>query len=152
MSEIFVKPPIPTTNAFIAASWAALALGILSYLVGLWNATMLLSEKGYYFAVLMLGFYSSVSLAKAVRDKAEDIPVTGVYVGISWAAFIVSCLLLVVGLWNAEILLSEKGFYGLAFALSLFGSMAVQKNIRDANGALNLPSIRKKTEIENLSQ
>lgn len=148
MSDSLVKQPIPTTNAFIAASWAALALGIFAYLIGLWNATMLLSEKGYYFAVLILGFYSSVSLAKAVRDKAEEIPVTGVYVGISWSAFIVSCILLVVGLWNAEILLSEKGFYGLAFALSLFGSMAVQKNIRDANGALNLPSIRKKADLE----
>ncbi len=39
--------------------------------------------------------------------------------------------LLVVGLWNATLLLSEKGFYGLAFFLSLFGAVAVQKNIRD---------------------
>ena len=28
-------------------------------------------------------------------------------------------------------MLSEKGFYGMAFALSLFGAVAVQKNTRD---------------------
>ena len=46
--------------------------------------------------------------------------------------FIISVALLMVGLWNATLLLSEKGFYGLAFFLSLFGTVAVQKNIRDA--------------------
>ena len=40
-------------------------------------------------------------------------------------------LLLLVGLWNATLVLSEKGFYGMAFALSLFGAVAVQKNTRD---------------------
>ncbi|MFQ4149078.1 YiaA/YiaB family inner membrane protein [Arthrobacter sp. LAPM80] len=36
-----------------------------------------------------------------------------------------------IGLWNAELLLSEKGFYGIGFAMSLFAVVAVQKNIRD---------------------
>jgi uncharacterized membrane protein YiaA len=39
--------------------------------------------------------------------------------------------LLVIGLWNADLFLSEKGFYGMAFTLSLFAAIAVQKNIRD---------------------
>lgn len=47
-------------------------------------------------------------------------------------AFVIAVGLLVVGLWNATLMLSEKGFYGLAFFLSLFGAVAVQKNIRDA--------------------
>ena len=41
-------------------------------------------------------------------------------------------LLLTVGLWNATLANSEKGFYAMAFLLSLFGSVTVQKNIRDA--------------------
>jgi len=44
-------------------------------------------------------------------------------------------LLLLVGLWNATLLLSEKGFYGMSFALSLFGAVAVQKNTRDVMAA-----------------
>ena len=51
---------------------------------------MELNEKGYYFAVLIFGLYAAISLQKAVRDKEEGIPVTGVYYGISWFALIIS--------------------------------------------------------------
>ena len=38
-----------------------------------------------------------------------------------------------VGLWNATLLLSEKGFYAMAFILSLFAVITIQKNTRDLN-------------------
>src|SRR5688572_22164074 len=54
------------TAAFVGASWAALFVGVLAYLVGLWNAPqMLRNEKGYYLAMLLLGLFSAVSLQKA---------------------------------------------------------------------------------------
>ncbi|MGD3070339.1 YiaA/YiaB family inner membrane protein, partial [Escherichia coli] len=37
--------------AFSIVSWIALVGGIVTYLLGLWNAEMQLNEKGYYFAV-----------------------------------------------------------------------------------------------------
>lgn len=119
------------SNAFIAASWVALLAGGISYCVGLWNAYIFLNEKGYYFTVLMYGLFSAVSLQKAVRDQLEGIPVTGIYLGISWFSTLLSILLLIIGLWHAEMDLSEKGFYGMSFLLSLFAAIAVQKNIRD---------------------
>ncbi len=121
------------SNAFIAASWVALLAGGISYCVGLWNAYIFLNEKGYYFTVLMYGLFSAVSLQKAVRDQLEGIPVTGIYLGISWFSTLLSILLLIIGLWHAEMDLSEKGFYGMSFLLSLFAAIAVQKNIRDTN-------------------
>lgn len=124
------------TPAFKGASWAALVVGIAAYLIGLYNATMQLNEKGYYFAVLLFGLYASVSLQKAVRDKDEGIPVTAIYYGISWFALLASISLMVIGLYNAgSLVLSEKGFYGMAFILSLFASITVQKNIRDTKRA-----------------
>ncbi|MED3649761.1 inner membrane protein YiaA [Heyndrickxia sporothermodurans] len=124
------------TPAFKGASWAALLVGVAAYLIGLFNATMQLNEKGYYFAVLIFGLYSAVSLQKAVRDKDEGIPVTTIYYGISWFALIVAIALMVIGLYNAgSIVLSEKGFYGMAFVLSLFAAITVQKNIRDTQRA-----------------
>jgi uncharacterized membrane protein YiaA len=120
-----------TSAAFIAASWIAMGAGTIGYLVGLARAEMLLNEKGYYFTVLMFGMFAVVSLQKSVRDKLEKIPVTDLYYGICWFATILSIVLLVVGLWNATILPSEKGFYAFAFLLALFGSIAVQKNTRD---------------------
>jgi len=53
----------------------------------------------------------------------------------------------VVGLWNATLLLSEKGFYGLAFFLSLFGAVAVQKNVRDSAAHTSSDTIAEQKEI-----
>ncbi|MFI5492296.1 inner membrane protein YiaA [Actinoplanes sp. NPDC051859] len=119
------------TAAFIGASWAALFLGVVTYAVGLWNASMTKSEKGFYAAVLVLGVFAAVSLQKSVRDKAEGLPVSALYLGLSWGVVGLGIVMLVVGLWNSGMQLNEKGFYGLAFAMTLFAAVAVQKNVRD---------------------
>jgi uncharacterized membrane protein YiaA len=117
--------------AFIGASWMALLIGMAGYLIGLGNAEMELNEKGYYFTVLMFGLFAAISVQKAVRDQLEDIPVTNLYYGIAWFSTILSIILLTVGLWNAEMIKSEKGFYAMSFVLSIFSAIAVQKNTRD---------------------
>lgn len=119
------------SSAFIGASWATLLIGITAFNIGLWNAEMELNEKGYYFTVLMFGLFSAISVQKAVRDQMEGIPVTNLYYGIAWFCTLLSIVLLTVGLWNATLLRSEKGFYSMSFVLSLFSAIAVQKNTRD---------------------
>ena len=119
------------TAAFIGASWSALLIGMTSYCIGLWNSNMLLNEKGYYFTILLFGLFSVISVQKSVRDKLEGIPVTEIYYSISWFTTITSVLLLLIGLWNADMELSAKGFYGMSFTLSIFSAVAVQKNTRD---------------------
>ena len=128
MNTIAQKPSF----AFVAASWVALLAGVVAYLIGLWNAGMQLNEKGYYFAVLMYGLFSAISVQKSVRDRLEGIPVTGIYYGVAWASVLIAIVLLVVGLYNATLTLSEKGFYGMSYAMSLFAAIAVQKNTRDS--------------------
>ncbi|GAA0695568.1 putative membrane protein YiaA [Dyella sp. SG562] len=131
-----MKPlPQKPSPAFIAVSWAALLAGFLAFVTGLWNAGMQLNEKGYYFTVLMYGLFSAVSVQKSVRDRLEGIPVTNIYYGLSWVSVLLSIVLLVVGLWNATLALSEKGFYGMSYALALFAAIAVQKNTRDSQAA-----------------
>jgi uncharacterized membrane protein YiaA len=119
------------TPAFIGASWTALLAGSVAYLTGLWNAGMLLNEKGFYFAIFMYALFSAVSLQKSVRDRLEGIPVTGIYYGLCWLSLGIAVLLLIVGLWNASLSSSEKGFYAMSFLLSLFAVVAIQKNVRD---------------------
>ena len=125
-----LKPQKPT-GAFIMASWSSFFMGAIAYLVGLWNSTLALNEKGYYFTLLMYGLFSAISLQKVVRDRLEGINVTDTYYMLAWISMLLSILLLGVGLWNATMLLSEKGFYIMSFVLSMFASITIQKNIRD---------------------
>lgn len=120
------------TSAFVGASWLALLVGVITYLVGLWNATMQLNEKGYYFTLLLYGLFAAVSLQKSVRDRMEGIRVTSLYFGLCWVSVLAALVLLGVGLWNATLAPSEKGFYAMSFTLSLFAAVAVQKNVRDS--------------------
>jgi uncharacterized membrane protein YiaA len=128
------------SNAFIAASWSAFLVGAAAFIIGLWNADMQLNEKGYYFTVLMFGLFSAISVQKAVRDQLENIPVTNLYYAIAWFSVILSIILLTIGLWNAELERSEKGFYAMSFVLSMFAAIAVQKNTRDIK-ASRLPDL-----------
>ena len=120
------------TKAFRIASLAALVVGVAAYFIGLYNAPMALNEKGYYFTIMLFGLFSVVSLQKTVRDKMEGVPTTKAYFLASAVATASAIILLVVGLLNAELLLSEKGFFGMAFTLSLFAAITVQKNVRDS--------------------
>lgn len=119
------------TKAFRVASIAALLTGVSAYFIGLYNAPMALNEKGYYFTIMLFGLFSVVSLQKTVRDKMEGVPTTKAYFLASCVATASSIVLLIIGLMNAELLLSEKGFFGMAFILSLFAAITVQKNVRD---------------------
>jgi uncharacterized membrane protein YiaA len=126
--QVFDQKPTP---AFIGASWVSLFAGVISYCVGLWNSDMQLNERGYYFTILLFGLFSAISVQKSVRDRLEGLGVTDLYYGISWFSALSAIVLLIIGLWNADLLLSEKGFYGMAYILSLFASITVQKNTRD---------------------
>ncbi|MEV4639626.1 inner membrane protein YiaA [Actinoplanes sp. NPDC049548] len=123
--------PAKPTAAFVGASWTVLIVGVASFGIGLWNATMTASEKGFYGAVLVLGVFAAVSLQKSVRDRAEGLPTSGLYLGLSWSVVGLATVMLAVGLWNSDMARSEKGFYGLAFAMTMFAAVAVQKNVRD---------------------
>jgi uncharacterized membrane protein YiaA len=119
------------SGAFIGASWAGLIIGMGAFLIGLWNIEATLNEKGFYLAILLMGLFSVISVQKSVRDKMEGIPITPIYFGLSWFMTTFSMVLLIIGLWNADFEMSDKGFFAMSFVLSLFASVAIQKNTRD---------------------
>lgn len=120
------------TSSFLGATWLVLAIGVVNFLVGIVRVdTLALSEKGFYVAVLSLGLYAAISLQKTVRDRAEGLPISNMYYSISWGALLLAIVLLVIGLYNSDLQLNEKGFYGLAFTQSLFAIIVIQKNARD---------------------
>lgn len=119
------------TSAFIGVSWIALLLGSAVYLMGLWNSSMALNEKGYYFVLLMYGMFATVSLQKSVRDRLEGQRVSNQYYAIAWASVGICVVLLGFSLVRATLEMSEKGFFAMAYLMCLFGVTAVQKNTRD---------------------
>ena len=120
-----------STPAFVATGYIAVAIGILGYLIGLWNYEMSLSEKGFYATLLPFGLFGVIALQKSVRDRAEGVPVTSFFLVLSGVATGISILLLMIGLFNAAWDLTDKGFFGLAFLMSLFSVIVIQKNVRD---------------------
>lgn len=136
-NEVPLKRNHKPSPAFVGASWLAMILGIITYLIGLYNATMQLNEKGYYLTLLLFGLFSAVSLQKVVRDKDEGLPITNIYYGICWIALGSAILLMGIGLFNANLTKSEKGFYAMTYILCLYSSITVQKNVRDLQEAEN---------------
>ena len=126
-SSISYKP----TPAFVTASWLGTLVGFMAYIIGLWRSDMLLNEKGYYFTLLLFGLFTAITVQKNVRDRLEGIKISDLYYSISWVGLIAAITLLIIGLWNATLLPSEKGFFTMSFILSLFASITVQKNVRD---------------------
>jgi uncharacterized membrane protein YiaA len=120
------------TKAYIGLTWTCLGSGVLGFLIGLYNANLQFNEKGFFFTVLVLGLFSAIALQKTIRDKSEGISTTPIFIGACWGTFGTAVLLLCIGLFNADLLLSEKGFYSIAFLMSLFSIITAQKNIRDA--------------------
>ena len=124
----YINKPSP---AFIAISWIALILGTVTFCIGLFNAEILLNEKGYYLVLLLYGLFSAVSLQKVIRDQLEGITVTQLYYALCWLSIAICICLLLLSLFWAQLSLSEKGFYLMAYLMSLFGAVAIQKNVRD---------------------
>lgn len=117
--------------AFVAVSWVAVLVGMLGYSIGIWMSGMELASKGFYFTILLYGLFAAISVQKVVRDRQEGLPTTELYFSLSWFSVSICILLMLIGLWNAGLPLAEKGFYGMAYLLALFGAVAVQKNVRD---------------------
>ena len=125
--------------AFVGASWFALLAGGLAFCIGLWNSGMSMESRGLLFTILMYGLFSAVSVQKSVRDRLEGVPVTNIYYGLSWFSVLLCLVLMAAGLWAAPLSFAEKGFYSMAYLLSLFAAITVQKNVRDSAGAPDAP-------------
>ena len=86
-------------------------------------------------------------MQKTIRDESENLKVTLSYKYLNIICVILACVLMLIGLYNEEsLLLNEKGFFGIAFILTLFSSIVVQKNIRDLEYFKEDDIVSKKTE------
>ncbi len=53
------------------------------------------------------------------------------FIAASWTAFFIGTIAFIIGLWNAEMQLNEKGYYFTVLMFGLFSAISVQKAVRD---------------------
>lgn len=104
---------------------------IAAYCIGLYNAELLLSEKGLYLMLLVMSVFTVVSVQKNIRDKLESIPVSEAMHKAAYGVLGLSLTVFAVSINNVELSLSEKGFFIISFLSSLYTSLVIQKNVRD---------------------
>ncbi len=106
---------------------SACVLGMSAFFIGLYNSEMTLSEQGYYAVLLLYSVFSSISLQKTMLEIDSGISVSKFYRNICMISIVLALLFFIMGLFNAELLKSEKGFYAMSYVLTLFSSLGIQK-------------------------
>jgi hypothetical protein len=53
------------------------------------------------------------------------------FIGASWTALLIGITAFLIGLWNADMQLNEKGYYFTVLMFGLFSAISVQKAVRD---------------------
>lgn len=56
---------------------------------------------------------------------------TGAFIGASWLALFLGAGTYLVGLWNSDMQLNEKGYYLVLLMYGLFSAVSLQKSVRD---------------------
>ena len=60
---------IPVTNIYYGLAWFSTLLAVLLLAVGLWHATLTLSEKGFYAMSFVLSLFAAIAVQKNTRDN-----------------------------------------------------------------------------------
>lgn len=120
------------TAAFVGAGYAALALFSATYLVCLWRMDVPPVEGFFYILALLFGLVGTIVLTKAIRDREDNIPVTGAFIGIGWVAVIAPLFMMGLYLLNVSALDElQRGMLFLTYMASVFAMVVVQKSFRD---------------------
>jgi uncharacterized membrane protein YiaA len=68
LENIFVS------QVYFLICWFAFLFSILLLVIGLWNASLLFAEKGFYLMSFFLSLYASISIQKNIRDTLTIVP------------------------------------------------------------------------------
>ena len=60
---------LPVTDIYYGICWFGTLLSIVLLVVGLWNSTILPSEKGFYAFAFLLALFGAISVQKNTRDN-----------------------------------------------------------------------------------
>ena len=69
------------------------------------------------------------------------------FIGASWLALFIGVAAFLIGLWNADMQLNEKGYYFTVLMFGLFSAISVQKTVRDQLEGIPVTKMRINIEV-----
>ncbi|MFT3908190.1 MAG: inner membrane protein YiaA [Ferruginibacter sp.] len=67
---------LPVTDIYYGLCWFATILAIVLLIVGLWNTSLLPSEKGFYAFSFLLALFGAIAVQKNIRDNTEPVRIS----------------------------------------------------------------------------
>jgi uncharacterized membrane protein YiaA len=127
----------PPSGAWQGVSWFAFVLGATTFFYTAWYApTVGATDRFFLYTAVLFSFFGSLSVSKSVRDRQEDVPITGLFYGLSWVAALTPFVLVVYYLtFYSDMEGSYRALLGMAYSLATFAVLAIAKNERDKTAA-----------------
>jgi len=119
------------TSAWIMQVWLSFILALTVACIGIVYLPVDLWIKGYMTMGLFFTVGSTFTLAKTIRDNRFRQVDTSAWVFQVWASFLVSILLMSVGVYRMPSATWIKGYVGIGLAFVIASSFTLSKTIRD---------------------
>lgn len=131
----------PDTRAWVFQVWSAFTMSVLLCGVGVWN----LPNTGLDRAFLTIGFFfcvfSSLTLAKTIRDNRDEKVDTDMWALNVWIAFAVALTFTGWGLVRMELDIWKKGYIITSALFLVSSTFVLAKTIRDNHEAAILNAL-----------
>ncbi|MDF3826746.1 MULTISPECIES: YiaA/YiaB family inner membrane protein [unclassified Pseudocitrobacter] len=102
----------------LKAPQGVLCAGVILYVVCLWGDCPQLTDKGYFLAVLVLGVFTVLTYQRLSGKEKDE----GRFAGLCRFVLLLATGLMLVGIWNLPLSLTEKGLSVLAWFAAMYGA------------------------------
>jgi len=140
------------THAWILQVWIFFIIAVSASCVGIYYLPVPVWVQGYATMGLFFMIGSTFTLAKTIRDNRFRQIDTPAWIFQVWTSFIISLLLVAVGVYNMPVELWVKGYIAIGTIFVLATSFTLSKTIRDNHEASQLESNVFQSSSESSSQ
>ena len=123
------------SSAWVLQVWAAFAAAVALCVAGVWNAPGEGIDRAFLAIAFLFGLSAAFGLAKTVRDNRDEQVDTPAWVLQVWAAFAVSVIVTVWGLYRLELAGWERGYMFAAWLFLISSTFTLAKTVRDNHEA-----------------
>ena len=132
MSQVLVRRDTP---AWTLQVWVSFVLSIVLCAVGVWNLPSQNLDRAFVAQGFLFSLFTSLALAKMIRDNRDGQQDTSSWVGTCWAGFASALLMSGWGLFRMDLEYWAKGFVAITWLYLVSSSFVLAKTLRDKQEA-----------------